>query len=58
MTHPFHTIGAPPRIGRTVRATIGSTRKSRNALAKSVVAKSATVPKGGAVEPFEMVISR
>src|SRR6185436_6178478 len=41
-TQPFQTIGTPPRIGSTIRATIGSTRNSNSPLANIVAAKSGT----------------
>jgi hypothetical protein len=39
----IHTAGAPPNVGRSMRATIGSTQKRRAALKKRVVAKSRSV---------------
>ena len=44
MTQLFQTIGAPPRIGSTILATIGSAANERNALRKRVEANNATNP--------------
>src|SRR5260221_4015402 len=41
-TQPFHTIGTPPRIGSTMRAIIGSTRKTRKPLRNIAVPNSGT----------------
>ena len=38
----FQTIGEPPSSGSTIFATIGCTKKSRNALTNSVDVKSGT----------------
>src|SRR5262245_15929708 len=40
--HVFHTAGAPPSIGSSILATIGSITNIRNALVNSVVANRAT----------------
>src|SRR5436309_6033233 len=42
-THVFQTIGARPRTGSTIFATIGSTRNSRKALKKSAEANSGRI---------------
>src|SRR2546430_12213020 len=41
-THVFQTIGVPPRIGRTLFATIGSTMNISSELRNSVVANART----------------
>src|SRR5688500_15310152 len=41
----FQTDGDPPRSGRSIRANIGCTRKSRAEPVKIVTAKSATMKK-------------
>src|SRR5262245_9728743 len=47
MTHVFQTIGEPPSTGRSILATIGSTRNIRNALRNSVAPKSGTTTTAG-----------
>src|SRR5262245_7820059 len=47
MTHVFQTIGEPPSTGRSILATIGSTRNIRNALRNSVAPKSGRTTAAG-----------
>ncbi len=63
-THPFHTDGAPPRMGSTSRATINSNWNIRKAPVKIATVKSATRVRGAAkvlylsvAEPGSLVAS-